>query len=99
MMARTWVEQTRQVWEQEANRALERAGQEVRIDHRSLAAQCAEAERSGDLERAAELSREPTVHRGPQTRQADSTEKQRAAAAEQSNREMEREPPRGLGCD
>ena len=86
-----WISQTRQAWEQEANRALERAGQEARIDHRSLAAQCAEAERNGDLERAAELSREPSVHRGPQKRQADSTVKQRVAEVDRINRGLERE--------
>lgn len=41
----------RQLWEQTANRHLERAGQEARIDHRSLKAQ--------GLERA------PTTHLGP----------------------------------
>ena len=93
LMNPDWIAQTRQVWEQEANRALERAGHAPsRINHRSLAERFGtEAERSGDLERAAELSREPSVHRGPQKRQADSTVKQRAAAAEQTNREQERE--------
>ena len=91
MMDKHWIAQTRQVWEQEANRALERAGQEDRVDHRSLEARRDEALARGDLERAAELSREPTVHRGPQKRQADSTVHQRAAAVEQANRELERE--------
>ena len=91
MMDKHWIAETREVWGREANRALERAGQEDRVDHRSLAAQRDEALQRGDLERAAELSREPSVHRGPQTRQADSTVHQRAAAAEQSNREMVRE--------
>ena len=36
LMTPDWIAQTRQAWEQEANRALERAGQEARIDHRSL---------------------------------------------------------------
>ena len=86
-----WIAQTRQVWEQEANRALERAGQQDRVDHRSLAARRDEALARGDLERAAELSREPSVHRGPQKRQADSTVHQRAAAVEQANRVREQE--------
>ena len=86
-----WIAQTRQVWEQEANRALERAGRSERINHRSLAEQFTEAERSGDLERAAELSREPSVHRGPQTRQADSTVKQRVGEVDRINRGLERE--------
>ena len=32
-----WLASTRQAWEQTANRALEQAGREARIDHRSLA--------------------------------------------------------------
>ena len=61
-----WLEKTRKAWEQEANRALERAGRGERIDHRSLAERRDEAHRAGDLERAAELSREPNVHLGPE---------------------------------
>ena len=61
-----WLEKTRKAWEQEANRALERAGRGERIDHRSLAERRDEAYRAGDLERAAELSREPNVHLGPE---------------------------------
>ena len=91
LMNPDWIAQTRQVWEQEANRALERAGQQDRVDHRSLAARRDEALARGDLERAAELSREPSVHRGPQKRQADSTVHQRAAAVEQANRVREQE--------
>ena len=91
MMDKHWIAETREVWGREANLALERAGQEDRVDHRSLAAQRDESLARGDLERAAELSREPSVHRGPQKRQADSTVHQRAAAAEQSNRELVRE--------
>ncbi len=91
LMNPDWIAQTRQVWEQEANRALERAGRSERINHRSLAEQFAEAERSGDLERAAVLSREPSVHRGPQHRQADSTVKQRVGEVDRINRGLERE--------
>ena len=91
MMDKHWIAETRQVWAREANRALQRACQEARVDHRTLAAQREEALQRGDLERAAELSREPSVHRGLQTRQADSTVKQRAVAAEQSNRDLVRE--------
>ena len=65
-MPQAWLEDTRQAWEQEANGALERAGQEARIDGRSLAERRDAAERTGDLELAAELSREPNVHLGPQ---------------------------------
>ena len=46
------VERERERWEQHANRALEKAGQDARIDHRSLEAQ-------GIYDRA------PTVHLGP----------------------------------
>ena len=46
------VEVERERWEQHANRALEKAGQDARIDHRSLEAQ-------GIYDRA------PTVHLGP----------------------------------
>ena len=60
-----WLQQTREAWEQTANRALEQAGRGERIDHRSLADLRDEAHRAGDLERAAELSREPNVHLGP----------------------------------
>ena len=60
-----WLDTTRQAWEQTANRALEQAGREERIDGRSLADRRDAADREGDLERAAELSREPNVHRGP----------------------------------
>ena len=91
MMDKHWIAQTRPVWEQEVNRALQRAGQQDRVDHRSLAARRDEALARGDLERAAELSREPGVHRGPQKRQADSTVHQRAAAVEQANRVREQE--------
>ena len=59
LMNPDWIAQTREVWEQEANRALERAGQQDRVDHRSLAVRRDEALARGDLERAAELSREP----------------------------------------
>ena len=38
MMDKHWIAETREVWGREANRALERAGQEDRVDHRSLAA-------------------------------------------------------------
>ena len=60
-----WLDKTRQVWEQTANRALEQAGRAERIDGRSIADRRDAAHREGDLERAAELSREPNVHRGP----------------------------------
>ena len=60
-----WLDKTRQVWEQTANRALEQAGRAERIDGRSIADRRDAAHHEGDLERAAELSREPNIHRGP----------------------------------
>lgn len=54
---RAWVGQI-------INDHLERAGHEVRVDHRSLKAQAAEAEAVGDMDRARELSRAPTRHIG-----------------------------------
>ena len=70
-----WLEQTRKAWAREANEALEHAGREERVDHRSLASLRDEAERSGDLERAAELSREPNVHLGPEAYRAGDLER------------------------
>ena len=60
-----WLDRARQAWEQTANRALEQAGREERIDGRSIADRRDAADREGDLERAAELSREPNIHRSP----------------------------------
>ena len=99
MMDKHWIAQTREVWEQEANRALERAGQQDRVDHRSLAARRDEALARGDLERAAELSREPGVHRGPQKRQADSTVHQRAAGSGAGQPRPGARAPRDRGAD
>lgn len=65
---REWIQEIREVWTHESNRALDRAGcpAEVnRIDHRSLAERAEEAREAGDLEKAAELSREPGRHLGP----------------------------------
>ena len=92
----TWLEQTRKAWEREANEALERAGREERIDHRSLAERRDAAYRSGDLERAAELSREPNVHLGAQAfgklpGETDSFVQQKADRVETDNQELRRE--------
>ena len=48
---KAWLEETREAWEEQTNQALERAGHEIRIDHRSLAAQG--------------LERLPSLHLGP----------------------------------
>ena len=76
MMEKSWLPEVRAKWEQMANRALEQAGREERIDHRTLVAQRAEAlaisqdpkqsdeDRQRAQARAAELDREPTEHDG-----------------------------------
>jgi hypothetical protein len=46
------------------NDHLDKAGQAIRVDHRTLKAQAVEAEASGDLDRARELSRPPSKHIG-----------------------------------
>lgn len=52
LMPKEWLQEARQEWSQQANRALERAGIDARIDHRSLEAQGI-------------TDREPTQHLGP----------------------------------
>ena len=52
-------------WARAANRALEEAGRAERIDHRTLAAQHAEALERGELDRAAELDPHPWHPPGP----------------------------------
>ena len=65
-MNKEWLENTRKAWETAANTALDRAGRSERIDHRSLAAQRAEAIERGQVDRASDLSRTPGVHLGPE---------------------------------
>lgn len=60
----TWREQ----WAAHANTALEAAGSDARIDHRTLEAQQAEALDNGDFEKAHELDRQPQRHEGPRVR-------------------------------
>ena len=48
---KAWLEETREAWAAQTNQALERAGHEIRIDHRSLEAQG--------------LERLPSLHLGP----------------------------------
>lgn len=59
------VSSVREGWAGMVNRALERAGERDRVDHRSLAAQRATALDAGDTERAERLDRAPTPHLGP----------------------------------
>src|SRR5208283_1448419 len=54
----------REQWEKAANRELENAGHEARIDHRTLEEQKQEALSKGQYERAIELDRAPTHHKG-----------------------------------
>ena len=56
---KTELAAARETWQNLANKALERAGQAERIDHRTLEAQRTEALEQGDVERAAKLDREP----------------------------------------
>jgi hypothetical protein len=62
--AREEIEAVREIWADRVNESLERAGQEERVDHRSLADQREEAERNNEPERAAELDREPQIKLG-----------------------------------
>jgi ATP-dependent exoDNAse (exonuclease V) alpha subunit len=62
---RELVTSLRAEWADCCNQALELAGREVRVDHRSLAAQLEEALERGDFDRAAALDRVPGVHLGP----------------------------------
>ena len=60
----------RRAWSAAQNRALERAGLRVRVDHRSLATQRDEAARHGQRVKAMLLDRAPEIHIGPRARQA-----------------------------
>lgn len=57
----TWL---REMAAKLTNAALADAGVAERVDHRTLAAQAADAEAKGDYLRAAQLTREPTRHLG-----------------------------------
>lgn len=59
------IEAWRHEWATLANAALEKAGHDVRIDHRSLKVQMIEAQENGEHEKAKELQRLPTIHLGP----------------------------------
>ena len=101
-MNKEWLGNTRKAWETAANTVLERAGRSERIDHRSLAAQRAEAIERGQVDRAAELSRQPGVHLGSEryraARGGPSRVVELAERIEQRNRadreEREQEGPR-----
>ncbi|CAD1788843.1 plasmid mobilization protein [Xanthomonas arboricola pv. juglandis] len=61
---RAEVEWVRELVASTINAHLEKAALEIRVDHRSLAAQADDALARGDLAAAAVLSREPTQHIG-----------------------------------
>ena len=93
---KAWLEATREAWAEQANQALERAGHEIRIDHRSLEAQ--------GIERLPSLHLGPTVQameaRGIETeRGAEARRRERVNAqlaeltAQQEERADERTPP------
>ena len=78
---KAWLEEARAAWAAQTNQALERAGHEVRIDHRSLAAQGVE--------------RLPSVHLGPtvqamEARGLDTARGREARRREQVNAERAR---------
>ena len=62
--------QWRAAWADHQNRSLVRHGHEITVDHRSLAAQLAEARDRGDRKLAFLLDRKPEIHVGPLARQA-----------------------------
>jgi len=57
--------QWREQWQEHANRALESAGLDLRIDHRSLEAQQAAALERGEELEAMKLNRGAQIHEGP----------------------------------
>lgn len=59
------IEAMRELWAGMQNRALERAGQEARVDHRSLEVQHDAAAARGDVRAAEALDRAPEVKLGP----------------------------------
>ena len=78
------IEQMRGVWADLQNRALERAGELERVDHRSLEAQREAAQERGDALSAEELDRDPELKLGPA---ANSMERRAKAMAEREGRE------------
>ena len=78
------IEQMRGVWADLQNRALERAGEAERVDHRSLEAQREAALERGDELTADELDRDPELKLGPA---ANSMERREKAAAAREGRE------------
>ena len=86
------IEQMRGVWADLQNRALERAGEVERVDHRSLEAQREAALKRGDQLSAEELDRDPELKLGPA---ANSMERRAKAKAEREGREYKPVTERG----
>ncbi|MDD9728243.1 MobQ family relaxase [Roseovarius sp. SK2] len=78
------IEQMRGIWADLQNRALERAGEVERVDHRSLEAQREAALERGDQLSAEELDRDPELKLGPA---ANSMERRAKWMAERQGRE------------
>lgn len=86
------IEAMRARWAELQNHALERQGHEVRVDHRSLAAQREAALEQGDALKAEELDREPEVKLGPA---ANAIERREMKVAELEGRDYEPLTERG----
>ena len=78
------IDQMRGLWAELQNRALERAGEAERVDHRSLEAQREAALERGDELTAEEMDRDPELKLGPA---ANSMERRAKAMAERQGRE------------
>ena len=86
------IEAMRGVWAELQNHALEQAGQEERVDHRSLEVQREEALSLGDTVKAEELDREPELKLGPA---ANAIERREQLVAQAEGREYEPLTQRG----
>ena len=78
------IEQMRGVWAELQNKALERAGEVERVDHRSLEKQREAAQERGDELKAEELDRDPELKLGPA---ANSMERRAQVMAEREGRD------------
>ena len=86
------IAQMRGLWAELQNRALERAGEVERVDHRSLETQREAALDRGDKLTAEELDRDPEVKLGPA---ANAMERREMRAAQEEGREYEPVTERG----
>ena len=86
------IDQMRGLWAELQNRALERAGEVERVDHRSLEAQREAALERGDALSAEELDRNPELKLGPA---ANAMERREMRAAEREGRDYEPVTERG----